>query len=213
MRILINLVGLAHHDVGNGWHSYKPVFKKLFENLVNPLSERNKIDFFLTTYNTDESENIENIYKPIKTIYRPINPNTYKSIEVAFNTYETSILKLKELDYDFYIVTRFDLWIGTPLNLNFNKFNFLFKEKDWWDNHKCTTDVFYGFPKKMLEDFISAIKDCRDKNGQPGYLGLFHKLYPELLNYINENDIHFIDDEKQTVQISKKYTLSRYVKL
>jgi hypothetical protein len=38
-----------------------------------------------------------------------------------------------------------------------------------------------------------------------------------IINLINEyyeigsNNYHFIDDDKQTIQISKKYTLSRYI--
>jgi hypothetical protein len=207
MKILINLVGLAHHDVGNGLHSYKPVYQNLFKNVVNPLSETNQVDFFLSTYETIEFDELEKIYKPIKSNYRKLE--SPKS--VAFDTYIDSIEKLKEFDYDFYIVTRFDLDIKITLNINFQKFNFLFKEKDWWDNHQCTTDTFYAFPKWMLNGFVNSIIDCKNKNGQPGYLGLFHKLYPELVNYINLNNIHFIDEEKQTVQISSKYTLSRYL--
>jgi hypothetical protein len=204
MKILINLVGLSHHSV-NGLHSYKPVYENLFKNVVNPLREKNQVDFFLQTYETPEQEDIEFIYKPIYSIYNPLNP----SKAAAFETYINSIKKLKEFDYDFYIVTRFDLWINEELNLDYTKFNFLFKEKDWWDNHKLTTDTFYAFPKLMLDGFINGILVCHSKNEQPGYLGLFHKLYPELINYIDETDIHFIDEEKQTVQVSSKYKLSR----
>lgn len=209
MKILINLVGLSHHDIGNGLHSYKSVCENLFKNVVNPLRETNQVDFFLKTYDTDEKDNLEFIYNPIYSEYR----NLQKPKSAAFDTYIDSIEKLKQFDYDFYIVTRFDLDIRLPLKLNFDKFNFLFKELKFWDSDKCTTDTFYAFPKKMLDSFIQACKDTRDRCGQPGYLGLFHKLYPELIKYINEEDIYFIDDEKQTVQISKKYTLSRYIKL
>jgi len=41
---------------------------------------------------------------------------------------------------------------------------------------------------------------------------LFHALYKDLKNYINPSEYHYIDEEKTTVQISKKYTLSRYIK-
>lgn len=209
MKILINLVGLSYHDVGNGLHSYKPVYDNLFKNVVNPLRENNQIDFFLQTYETSESSELERIYNPIHSEYRRLHGSKL----AAFDTYIDSIEKLKQFDYDFYIVTRFDLDIRLPLKLNFDKFNFLFKELELWDSDKCTTDTFYSFPKQMLDGFIQACKDTRDRCGQPGYLGLFHKLYPELIKYINEEDIYFIDDEKQTVQISKKYTLSRYIKL
>lgn len=207
MKILINLVGLSHHDVGNGLHSYKPVYNNLFNNLVNPLREKNQVDFLLQTYETNESVNLENIYKPIHSEYREIK----ESKSAAYDTYISSIEKLNKFDYDFYIITRFDLDIRIPLDINFEKFNFLFKELDWWDNHNCTTDTFYAFPQEMLNGFVSACKDVRKKDGQPGYLGLFHALYKDLQNYINSNNYHYIDNEKQTIQISKKYTLSRYI--
>ena len=207
MKILINLVGLSYHNVGNGLHTYKLVYDNFFKNVVNPLKENHQVDFFLSTYEMDESGELEKIYNPIKSNYKKLQSSKF----AAFDTYIESVQKLKEFDYDFYIVTRFDLDIKIPLNINFQKFNFLFKEKDWWDNHNCTTDTFYGFPNSMLDGFINGIIDCRNKNGQPGYLGLFHKLYPDLVNYINVNDIHFIDDETQTVQTSDKYKLSRYL--
>lgn len=203
MKILINLVGLAHHDVGNGLHSYKPVYTNFFKNVVNPLKENNQVDFFLKTYTTEYESDIKSIYTPIESDFISKQP--------AFDTYIQSIESLKEFDYDFFIVTRFDLDIRVPLNIDFTKFNFLFKELDWWDNHQCTTDTFYGFPKQMLEGFISACKDTRSKQGQPGYLGLLHGLHKDLVNYINKDDYHFIDNEKQTVQKSTKYTLSRYL--
>ena len=209
MKILINLVGLSHHDIGNGLHSYKPVYENLFKNVVNPLRENNLVDFFLQTYETPERDEIEKIYNPIYSNFRTLE----RPKSEAFNTYITSIEKLKEFDYDFYIVSRFDLDIRVLLNIDFQKFNFLFKEKDWWDNHNLTTDTFYAFPKEMLDGFIRACKDTRDKSNQPGYIGLFHALYNDLQNYINPDNYHYIDEEKQTVQISKKYTLSRYIKL
>lgn len=205
MKILVNLVGLSHHDVGNGLHSYKKVYDNLFKNVINPLKTTNEVDFFLQTYQTEECNNLEKIYKPIHSEYRKLE--TPKS--AAYDTYISSIQKLKQFDYDFYIITRFDLDIRVPLNIDFKKFNFLFKELDWWDNYKCTTDVFYAFPKEMLQDFISACNDVRKKDGQRGYFGLFHALYNDLENYIDSNTYNFIDDEKQTIQISKKYKLSR----
>jgi hypothetical protein len=207
MKILINLVGLSHHNVGNGLHTYKLVYENFFKNLVNPLKENHQVDFFLSTYEMDDSSELEEIYNPIQSNYKKLQ--SPKS--AAFDTYIESVQKLKEFDYDFYIITRFDLDIKIPLNINFQKFNFLFKEKDWWDTHQCTTDTFYAFPNSMLSGFASSIMDCRIKNGQPGYLGMFHKLYSDLVNYINVNDIHFIDDEKQTVQTSNKYKLSRHL--
>ena len=204
MKILVNLIGLSHHDVGNHFHTYENCHENLFKNLVTPLrKEGHEVDFYLKTYNTDREDDIKQIYNPIRS--------EFINIQHAFDTYIQSVSSLKEMDYDFYIVTRFDLWLGVPIELNFNKFNFLFKELDWWDNHNCTTDTFYAFPKEMLEGFVKGINDCRNNHSQAGYIGLFHALYKDLKNYIDVDKFHYIDEEKQTVQISKKYTLSRYI--
>ena len=204
MKILVNLIGLSDHDVGNGKHDFEKCYESLFNNLITPIKkDGNKVDFFLKTYETPKEERIKNIYKPIKSDFTPI--------QSAFDSYIESINNLKLLDYDFYIITRFDLWLGETIKLDYSKFNFLFKEKDWWDSYKGTTDTFYAFPKEMLDGFIIACIDFKDKNGQPGYVGLFHALHLDLQNYINPNEYNFIDEEKQTIQISKKYTLSRYI--
>lgn len=205
MKILINLVGLSHHDVGNHFHTYENCYQNLFKNLVSPLRlQGHEVDFYLKTYETDREQDIRNIYNPIHAEFIPI--------QHAFDTYIQSVSSLKEFDYDFYIVTRFDLWLGVPIDINFEKFNFLFKELDWWDNHNCTTDTFYAFPKEMLDGYVKGIIDCRNNNHKPEYIGLFHALYKDLKNYIDPSEYHYIDEEKTTVQISKKYTLSRYVK-
>ena len=62
MKVLINLVGLSHHDVGNGLHSYKSVCANLFKNLVNPLEEKHQVDFTLKTYNTEMESDIQTNY-------------------------------------------------------------------------------------------------------------------------------------------------------
>ena len=209
MKILVNLVGLSHNNVGNGMHSYKDGYPHLFENVINPLRENNIVDFYLRTYNTEEHTNLLNTYQPIRYESLP-DGGTNNSTSTAFDTYITSIENLRNFDYEFFIVSRFDLVIKEKLNIDFSKFNFLFREKLWWGNHNCTTDTFYGFPKEMLEGFISACKDTRSKQGQPGYLGLFHGLHKDLVNYIDSSQYHFIDDELTTVQESKKYTLGRY---
>ena len=138
-KILINLIGLSHHNVGNGLHTYESCYENLFKNLVNPLKLQGyKVDFYLQTYNTDRENDIKKVYNPIRAEFIPIQDK--------YKTYIQSVSTLKEMDYDFYIVTRFDLWIGVPIELNFNKFNFLFKNPDSWRKNS-TTDTFYAFPK------------------------------------------------------------------
>ena len=209
MKILISLVGLSHHDVGNFFHTYENCHENFFKYLVEPLRQGgHQVDFYLKTYETDRENKIKQIYNPVRSEFIRIQP--------AFDTYIQSVDTLKEMQYDFYIVTRFDLWLGVPIELNYSKFNFLFKEKDWWDDHNITTDIFYAFPENMLTRFVKGVKDCRKNHAkfnagdgrhrarEHGYVGLFHNLYRDLKNYIDPNQYHYIDEEKTTVQISEK---------
>jgi hypothetical protein len=216
MKILINLVGLSHHDVGNFFHTYDNCHENLFKNLVVPLRRNgHQVDFYLKTYDTERENEIIQIYNPVRS--------EFIGMQSAFDTYIQSVDALEEMCYDFYIVTRFDLWIGAEIDLNFNKFNFLFKEKDsilGWDRHNLTTDTFYAFPKEMLEGFVGGIKNCRanhakmnagdGKPEQHGYVGLFHALYKDLQHFIDPSLYHYIEEEKTSVQLSNKYTLGRY---
>ena len=85
MKILINLVGLSHHDVGNHFHTYTNCHENLFKNVVTPLrKEGHVVDFYLKTYDTDREEDIRKIYNPIRAEFIPIQQN--------FDTYIQSVI-------------------------------------------------------------------------------------------------------------------------
>ena len=78
-KILINLIGLSHHNVGNGLHTYESCYENLFKNLVNPLKLQGyKVDFYLQTYNTDRENDIKKVYNPIRAEFIPIQ-DKYKT--------------------------------------------------------------------------------------------------------------------------------------
>jgi len=210
MNIVINLAGLSHHNVGNGIHSYKDAYKNLFKNLIDPLKELHNVSIYLYTYNNEEIENIKNIYNPkdITLLDLPKTGDKNNAL-LASNTYIDSLKYFQYKDnIDFIISTRFDLDIDVPINFDFTKFNFLFKELNNWDNNELTTDTLYAFPNYMLDDVIESLYDVQDNKDGRFCPGLFHCLYPYLKKRID--DIVFIDDEHSTVQISKKFRLGRY---
>jgi hypothetical protein len=208
MKIAINIAGLSHNDLGNGMHTYKDAYENLFKNVVNPLKENNDIKIYLYTYDTHEKDNILQAYKPTKyTILEPANNN---SAEIAANTYIDSLEKLKDEDIDFIITTRFDLDIRCNIDIDFKKFNFLFKESNHWNDSYLTTDTFYAFPKDMLDDVIISLKETWFGKNTHFCPGLFHCLYRFLVNRIDESNIHFIDSEESTIQISNKFRLGKF---
>ena len=226
MKIAINIVGLSHNDI-LGIHSYKDAYINLFKNLIDPLRENNDVQIHVYTYDTSERENIIKIYDPIESTFLEEVP--YDSIHMANKTYMDSLDKLDRADVDFIITTRFDLDIRVPLEIEFSKFNFLFKQTRWWserNNHYCTSDSFHAFPKQMLPVVIEALKSTwyfssdRVKNGidppvgeHPYFCpGLYHCLYAFLQKEIEPSNIHFIDNDKQDVKTSKRYVLGRFSK-
>lgn len=208
MKIGINIAGLSHNDLGNGIHTYKDGYENLFKNLINPLKENNNIKIYLYTYNTDESDNILEIYKPTK--YTILDATHSNSAELAASTYIDSLENLRNEDVDFIITTRFDLDIRCNIDIDFEKFNFLFKELKNWDESNLTSDTFYAFPKYMLEDVIISLKETWLGKSRHFCPGLFHCLYKFLINRVDASDIHFIDDEESTIQISNKFRIGKF---
>jgi hypothetical protein len=208
MKIGINIAGLSHNDLGNGMHTYKDGYENLFKNLINPLKENNNIKIYLYTYNTDESDNILEIYKPTK--YTILDATNSNSAELAASTYIDSLEKLRNEDVDFIITTRFDLDIRCNIGIDFEKFNFLFKELKNWDESNLTSDTFYAFPKYMLEDVIISLKETWLGKSRHFCPGLFHCLYKFLINRVDASNIHFIDDEESTIQISNKFRIGKF---
>jgi hypothetical protein len=208
MKIGINIAGLSHNDLGNGMHTYKDGYENLFKNLINPLKENNNIKIYLYTYNTDESDNILEIYKPTK--YTILDATNSNSAELAASTYIDSLEKLRNEDVDFIITTRFDLDIRCNIGIDFEKFNFLFKELKNWDESNLTSDTFYAFPKYMLEDVIISLKETWLGKSRHFCPGLFHCLYKFLINRVDASNIHFIYDEESTIQISNKFRIGKF---
>lgn len=208
MKIGINIAGLSHNDLGNGMHSYKDGYENLFKNLINPLKENNDIKLYIYTYNTTETDNILKIYKPTK--YTILDTTNNNSAELAANTYIDSLEKLRDVDVDFIITTRFDLDIRCNVDIDFKKFNFLFKELKGWDEANLTSDTLYAFPKDMLEDVIVSLKETWLGKNTYFCPGLFHCLYRFLVKRIDVSNIQFIDNELSTIQISNKFRIGKF---
>jgi hypothetical protein len=208
MNIAINIAGLSHNNLGNGMHTYMDGYENLFKYVINPLKKDNDIKIYLYTYKTSETNNILEIYKPTK--YTILDATTSNSAELAANTYINSLEVLRNEEIDFIITTRFDLDIFCNININFEKFNFLFKELNSWDTANLTSDTFYAFPKYMLNDVIVSLKETWLGKSTHFCPGLFHCLYKFLTTKLDVSDIYFIDDKESTIQISNKFRIGKF---
>jgi hypothetical protein len=128
-----------------------------------------------------------------------------------FTTKGKCLTPLIDEDLDFVIICRIDMHFSKVIatdNIRFDKFNFLFKEKGWWESHRFTCDNFYMFPYAMLNSVDKAISEtfCYPR-GWP--LVDTHGLYDKLTQYVSPNDIHFISETHELSDINSYYTCCR----
>ena len=71
MKIGINLNGVSYHD-GSSYRKriYTDSIDNLMKNVVNPLKEKgHEVSFYVFTYDTEKSEDVERDYNPVKSTY------------------------------------------------------------------------------------------------------------------------------------------------
>ena len=165
MKIGINLNGVSYHD-GSSYRKriYTDSIDNLMKNVVNPLKEKgHEVSFYVFTYDTEKSEDVERDYNPVKS--------TYVSESYKFNqatsgdrlsngwrmmtiTTVNSLHQLKEEDLDLVISTRFDInFKQNPFEVydyDFTKCSFLWREPEFMDL-PIVNDTFIVFPYHMLD--------------------------------------------------------------
>lgn len=87
------------------------------------------------------------------------------------------------------------------MNIDYDKFNFLFKEKGTWNkNTKFVTDNFFAFPIKYKDKFLQAIK------GLNGSWNFMHHIYecsdPKLCDIV---DVHFVSEILENSHVNNSF--------
>jgi hypothetical protein len=200
MRIGINLVGVSKGLKNRDWKNTSDNIK---ENLINGWGD-NEVYVYVTTYYNDSINELLYFYNPIN--YKILQ---YKNSDQRL----TYIESLKNIEYeplDFIISTRFDIKFKNSisnLDIKYDKFNFLFKEKGWWDNHNFVTDNIFLFDTKYTGFFIESIydfykkpyRDCPD----------LHPTYRYIKPKIGEENINIISNIEEISTNNSFYTLIR----
>ena len=203
MKIGLNIVGISYNkETKKDWKD-----SNIKQTLIECLNQKYEVETYITTYMHNELlELIKHYDSKITTIIK-----SDKSEQIL--TYIKSLKQLVNEDLDVIISTRFDIFFNQnfdELNFDFFKFNFLFKETDWWDNYKFTTDNFYIFPKEYLQNFIECIEElyktpprnnCKDMHG----------MYNFISKKISEDNIHFISDNHMISNVNEFYKLTRFI--
>jgi len=207
MKLGINLVGIYKGYRNRNFNETKESIKK---NIIDCWGLNTEV--YITTYYSDDDNNLINFFKPKKYQFLDFENSTQRK------TYLKSLEQLKNEDLDFIISTRFDIDFFKKLNnlnINFDKFNFLFKEYENYKNINNDThvsDTLFCFPKKYLINFIDSLEliiktyTCKRRRN-PSFNQHMHNIY----NHINipKNDIHFIIEGYHYSHLNNIYKLKR----
>lgn len=163
-----------------------------FNNIDNHLeyifSKFTDYDVFLHTYSYNESfdQKLLNALKPKKYIIEKQRQTT-----ISHSIIESS--KIVDTKYDFIFNLRYDMFFlknVSEFKIDYDLFNFAFKDRAAWGVRKCTSDLFYGFKGEFLNDFICASKDTYPNCP----VGSLHLLYNKLEPRVGEKNINFMID-------------------
>jgi len=210
MRLALILFGISYvesieHWTGNFFkvdysqsiNNYKEYIWKFFKNY--------NIDVFFSTYKSEKSNQLLKDYSPKSYNFYPSlsyitkfkrigkNSNVIKSIELAINYSEK-----KKINYDFCILTRFDLNFQIPFEktkINLNMFN----STSELERSTRICDNFYAMPGYMLKKFHMIVKNY-------GISANHHFLKSRLIEHFK---INYIQNDRTHVQSLSFYKIVR----
>jgi hypothetical protein len=207
MKIAVCLFGILYGEYLRYGHKFSKDFRHCWPNIktniIDSLKEHDVKIYVSTYFNESIDEEFKNLIKPNGVKYSEFEGSDIFTSKIGIFD------ALPEEDFDFVIATRLDLHFNksiAELNLDYNKFNFLFCEKD----HaylKYTTDNFYAWPhrltsivKKSLQETYKAFRDIPDTHG----------LLNKLLQYVPEQDIHIVSNVEQFSDVNEFYTICKH---
>lgn len=209
MKIGFSLFGIIYGDGGhhNDQKDIKHCWQNIKSMLIDPFKERGfDTEVFLSTYPVQDSQKFDeiiNLVQPKKVIFSEfVNSNSFTTKIAALNAFDDND------NLDVVVVTRSDLHFSKKIadeNIDFKKFNFLFKERGNWQPRQFTTDNFYLFPYSMNE----SVKQALNKT-YGSFYHTTHALYNFLLKEISFSDVRFISNEiEEMSDINSYYTVCR----
>jgi hypothetical protein len=197
MKIGVLLTGISYIKNTYTNRDWRLTSDNITDTVINSWNTDN-INVYLTTYDNNDNTELLEYYKPKK----------HKLLEYEGSdqrlTYIKSLELLLDEDIDFIVSTRFDIYFKqklSNLNINFDKFNFLFKEVGW-SHENFVTDNLFMFPKKYLNDFMITINneyenpkriDCSDLHNiynRLSYLDTNLNIISNVLELSNDNSFY-----------------------
>lgn len=202
----ISLVGISHLIHSDRWpvnRSYEQCSENFFKEIVTPLRKKFNIQFNLTTYTSSHNSNIIDTYQPTSFQFLPLK-NSHQ-----IKTFIKSIDQLDDINIDYVLFTRFDIFFNPDklktLNFDLQKFNFLCREKGYWESHEFVNDCFYFLPATMLITLKHSCIELLNDPPRPGLMDM-HGLYSKLKNTVSVN---FLTQEHHLSSGNDIYQLKR----
>lgn len=215
LKLAVILHGLAYCEGYYSNHTLKHVdinYKRSLQNYKDMLFKNHDVDIYFHTYNTpnlDKGELI-NSYKPVKfKITELVNNSTGEDYSNKIGSLKNSFVQSLELldndlinQYDYIIVTRFDLLFKKDINS-------LHLENKFMISCMCEVanlcdDNFFIFPPTYFNTFKEII--CNFDLSRR----LFHCIYTDLEQKIGKNNIKILFSGKYVICLGTPlYAISR----
>jgi hypothetical protein len=203
-KVILAFSGISY---GPGQRDWRRDIDNITNNIIKPFNT----DIYFCTYPSETSSELIDRYSPTKFKFIDFSGSDTRT------TYKQTLELLLDVDFDLAITTRFDIRFDenfpvSKYNYDPNKINLLFKEQDWWNDHKYTCDpqCFSIFPKKFLRSMIETTQELYDRPHRQGCMDL-HPFYAYITNNrIKESDINFIFNEETHSHDNKYFVFDRW---
>ena len=192
MKIGISLTGVSYSTTGKQ-RDFRKTCDNFYDTLYNPLAASHTVSIYTTTYPHELQDKPLETYRPTKSQFIPFEGSHPRS------TFMHGLCLVEEEALDILICTRFDIHFHqkiTDLNIDYEKFNFLFKEKVTRDSNKFVSDNLFILPFKYLYNLANAVEKLQsDGLYQPHTF--MHHIYDYVVAELGEKNIHFIAGDEQ----------------
>ena len=208
MIIGLVIYGKIHGHNGPKKYDIRHCYPNTQRMIVDPLRQQgHEVRTFICTYPVDDADVLADFY----TMTQPANVTF---CEVAGSSQFTTKTRAFECfkdakDLDLVVFSRSDIHYSVPIDkmtLDPKKFNFLFRERNHWDNLKYTTDNFYAWPHSMTPLVEKAMAETISTARAQGRVDT-HNLYTLLCQYIPSEEIHFASEQHSLSDVNPFYTL------
>jgi hypothetical protein len=197
MSIAVCLAGLHYMEnyLATSYNLNETIhYKKYLRNMKFYIYEKfkhYKIDTYICTNNSEK----------LNELIEDFNPVSYSICEEHGCYKKLNALKLINKEYDYILLTRFDIYFMKEIMPDFDKMNItsILEHKDVCD------DNFYFFPMKYLNTFIGIIESS-DLKCSSSYHGFIHRIEKSM-------DVHYLFDEKVRVNNLSMYRLHFFYSL